>query len=312
MAVHKKYDRNVLGRGLDNIGTGKGRGLDALIQTGDVQTEGTSNLNEIALNLIDPNPNQPRREFDEDAMHELAASIKEIGIITPITLRQMTDGRYQIIAGERRWRASQLAGLMSIPAYIRTVEDENVMEMALVENIQREDLNAIEIALAYQHLVDTSGLTQEKISERVGKSRAAITNYLRLLKLPAQIQMALKNHEMDMGHARALLALDNPSAQIKVFKDVLKNGYSVRKVEELVQLIKNGEDDQTAKKTIATKTQLPKEFVVLKKRLADFFKTKVQMTYSSKGKGKISIPFANEQELENIMNAIDGIRHAED
>jgi ParB family chromosome partitioning protein len=312
MAVHKKYDRNVLGRGLDNIGTGKGRGLDALIQTGDVQTEGTSNLNEIALNLIDPNPNQPRREFDEDAMRELAASIKEIGIITPITLRQMTDGRYQIIAGERRWRASQLAGLMSIPAYIRTVEDENVMEMALVENIQREDLNAIEIALAYQHLVDTSGLTQEKISERVGKSRAAITNYLRLLKLPAQIQMALKNHEMDMGHARALLALDSPSAQIKVFKDVLKNGYSVRKVEELVQLIKNGEDDQTAKKTIATKTQLPKEFVVLKKRLADFFKTKVQMTYSSKGKGKISIPFANEQELENIMNAIDGIKHAED
>lgn len=312
MAVHKKYDRNVLGRGLDNIGTGKGRGLDALIQTGDVQTEGTSNLNEIALNLIDPNPNQPRREFDEDAMHELAASIKEIGIITPITLRQMTDGRYQIIAGERRWRASRLAGLMSIPAYIRTVEDENVMEMALVENIQREDLNAIEIALAYQHLVDTSGLTQEKISERVGKSRAAITNYLRLLKLPAQIQMALKNHEMDMGHARALLALDSPSAQIKVFKDVLKNGYSVRKVEELVQLIKNGEDDQTAKKTIATKTQLPKEFVVLKKRLADFFKTKVQMTYSSKGKGKISIPFANEQELENIMNAIDGIKHAED
>ena len=312
MAVHKKYDRNVLGRGLDNIGTGKGKGLDALIQTGDVQTEGTSNLNEIALNLIDPNPNQPRREFDEDAMRELAASIKEIGIITPITLRQMTDGRYQIIAGERRWRASQLAGLTSIPAYIRTVEDENVMEMALVENIQREDLNAIEIALAYQHLVDTSGLTQEKISERVGKSRAAITNYLRLLKLPAQIQMALKNHEMDMGHARALLALDSPSAQVKVFKDVLKNGYSVRKVEELVQLIKNGEDDQTAKKAIATKTQLPKEFIVLKKRLADFFKTKVQMTYSSKGKGKISIPFANEQELESIMNAIDGIKHAED
>ena len=240
------------------------------------------------------------------------AELSTFCIITPITLRQMTDGRYQIIAGERRWRASQLAGLMSIPAYIRTVEDENVMEMALVENIQREDLNAIEIALAYQHLVDTSGLTQEKISERVGKSRAAITNYLRLLKLPAQIQMALKNHEMDMGHARALLALDSPSAQIKVFKDVLKNGYSVRKVEELVQLIKNGENDQTAKKAIVTKTQLPKEFVVLKKRLSDFFKAKVQMTYSSKGKGKISISFANEQELESIMNAIDGIKHAED
>ena len=312
MAVHKKYDRNVLGRGLDNIGTGKGRGLDALIHTGDVQTEGTSNLNEIALNLIDPNPNQPRREFDEEAMKELAASIKEIGIITPITLRQMTDGRYQIIAGERRWRASQLAGMTTIPAYIRTVEDQNVMEMALVENIQREDLNAIEIALAYQHLVDTSGLTQEKISERVGKSRTAITNYLRLLKLPAQIQMALKNHEMDMGHARALLSLDSPSAQIKVFKDVLKNGYSVRKVEELVQLIKNGEDDVTTKKALTTKTQLPKEFIELRKRLADFFQTKVQMTYSPKGRGKISIPFANEQELEQIMNAIDGIKNAND
>ena len=312
MAVHKKYDRNVLGRGLDNIGTGKGRGLDALIHTDDVQTEGTSNLNEIALNLIDPNPNQPRREFDEDAMKELAASIREIGIITPITLRQMTDGRYQIIAGERRWRASQLAGLMTIPAYIRTVEDQNVMEMALVENIQREDLNAIEIALAYQHLVDTSGLTQEKISERVGKSRTAITNYLRLLKLPAQIQMALKNHEMDMGHARALLSLDSPSAQIKVFKDVLKNGYSVRKVEELVQLIKNGDDDVTTKKALATKTQLPKEFIELRKRLADFFQAKVQMTYSPKGRGKISIPFANEQELEQIMNAIDGIKNAKD
>jgi ParB family chromosome partitioning protein len=312
MAVHKKYDRNVLGRGLESIGTGKGKGLDALIHTGDVQPEGSSNLSEIALSLIDPNPNQPRREFDEDAMKELAASIKEIGIITPITLRQMTDGRYQIIAGERRWRASQLAGLTTIPAYIRTAEDQDVMEMALVENIQREDLNAIEIALAYQHLVDTSGLTQEKISERVGKSRAAITNYLRLLKLPAQIQMALKNHEMDMGHARALLALDSPSAQIKVFKDVLKNGYSVRKVEELVQLIKNGEDDQTAKKAIATKKQLPQEFIVLRKRLAEFFQTKVQMTYSPKGKGKISIPFTNEQELEHIMNAIDGIKHAED
>ena len=228
MAVHKKYDRNVLGRGLDNIGTGKGRGLDALIDTGDVQTEGTSNLSEISINLIEPNPNQPRREFDEEAMTELANSIREIGIITPITLRQMPDGKYQIIAGERRWRASQQVGLKSIPAYIRTVEDENVMEMALVENIQREDLNAIEIALAYQHMADTLGMTQEGIADRVGKSRTAITNYMRLLKLPAQIQMALKNHDMDMGHARALLALDSPSAQIKMFKEVQKNGYSVQ------------------------------------------------------------------------------------
>ena len=307
MAVHKKYDRNVLGRGLDNIGTGKGRGLDALINTNDVQTEGTSNLNEIPINLIEPNPNQPRREFDEVAMNELASSIRELGLISPITLRQMPTGKYQIIAGERRWRASQIAGLTSLPAYIRTVDDENVMEMALVENIQREDLNAIEIALAYQHLSETVGMTQEKIADRVGKSRTAITNYMRLLKLPAQIQMALKNHEMDMGHARALLSLDSPSAQIKLVKDVQRNGYSVRKVEELVQMIKNGSDIQTAKKAAGVKPQLPHEYLILRDHLSSLFGTKVQMICSSKGKGKISIPFANEEELERIMNAIDKI-----
>ena len=241
MAVKKKYDRNVLGRGLDNIGTGKGRGLDALIDTGDIHTQGTSNLNEIPISLIDANPNQPRHEFDEYALNELAASIREIGIITPITLRQMADGRFQIIAGERRWRAAQIAGLSSLPAYIRTAEDEHVMEMALAENIQREDLNAIEIALAYQHLSELTGMTQDKISAKVGKSRTSITNYLRLLKLPAQIQMALKNKEIDMGHARALLSIESPSAQLKLFKDVQKNGYSVRKVEEMVQMLKRGE-----------------------------------------------------------------------
>lgn len=251
MAVHKKYDRNVLGRGLDDIGNG--RGLDALIDTGSVSTQGSSNLSEIELSHIEPNPNQPRREFDEEALQELAASIREIGIIQPITLRKVADDRYQIIAGERRWRASQLAGMRTIPAYIRTVEDENVMEMALIENIQREDLNAIEIALAYEHLAETTGMTQERISERVGKSRAAVTNYMRLLKLPAQVQMALKNKEIDMGHARALLALDSPSIQIKLFKEIQKNGYSVRKVEEMVQMLKNGDDVQLAKKNLCKK-----------------------------------------------------------
>jgi ParB family chromosome partitioning protein len=305
MAVHKKYG-NALGRGLDKIGTG--RGLDALIDTGDVQTKGTSNLNEIPISLIEPNPNQPRREFDEEAMTELANSIREIGIITPITLRQMPDGKYQIIAGERRWRASQQAGLTSLPAYIRTVEDANVLEMALVENIQREDLNAIEIALAYQYMADTMGMTQEGIADRVGKSRTAITNYMRLLKLPAQIQMALKNHDMDMGHARALLALDSPSAQIKMFKDIQKNGYSVRKVEEMVQMLKKGKDIQMLKKSIPSKAQLPREYVILRDRLSQLFSAKVEMTCSPQGKGRISIPFANEEELERIMNAIDGIK----
>ena len=180
MAVKKKFSGSVLGRGLDDIGTG--RGLDALIDTSNVQTQGSSNLSEIDIAQITPNPNQPRREFDQEALQELAASIRELGIIQPITLRKQEGDRYQIIAGERRWRASQLAGLTKIPAYIVTVEDQNAMEMALVENIQREDLNAIEIALAYQHLADETGMTQNRIAERVGKSRAAVTNFLRLLK----------------------------------------------------------------------------------------------------------------------------------
>ena len=303
MAVHKKYDRSVLGRGLDDIGNG--RGLDALIDTSDVKTQGSSNLNEIPISQIEPNPDQPRHEFDETALKELATSIQMMGIIAPITLRQVAPERFQIIAGERRWRASQIAGLTTIPAYIRTVEDENVMELALVENIQREDLNAIEIALAYEHLAETTGMTQEKISERVGKSRTAVTNYMRLLKLPAQIQMALKNHEIDMGHARALLALDSPSMQLKLFKDVQKNQYSVRKVEELVQMLKNGDDMNAAHKKITTKTQLPQSYNTAKKRLSDLLKSKVQLTCSPKGKGRISIAFDSEEELTRIMSIID-------
>ena len=278
MAVKKKYDRSVLGRGLDDIGNG--RGLDALIDThSEVKTEGSSNLSEIEIAQIEPNPNQPRREFDQEALQELANSIHELGIIQPITLRKIEGQKYQIIAGERRWRASQLAGLTKIPAYIVSVEDQNAMEMALVENIQREDLNAIEIALAYQHLADTSGMTQAKISERVGKSRAAVTNYMRLLKLPAQVQIALKNHEIEMGHARALLAIESPSQQIKLFKEVQQHQYSVRKVEELVQALKSGEDIVTAKTKIVSREKLPE---------------------------KISIQFDNDEQLERIMNALDG------
>ncbi|MDY6249204.1 MAG: ParB/RepB/Spo0J family partition protein [Prevotella sp.] len=308
MAVKKKFTnkKNALGRGLDAIEGG--RGLDALIDTTGVKTQGSSTINEVPIDQIDANPNQPRREFDETALQELAESIRQIGIIQPITLRQMADGRYQIIAGERRWRASQLAKLASIPAYIRTIADENVMEMALVENIQREDLNDIEIALAFQHLLEGDGMTQDKVAKRVGKSRTSVTNFLRLLKLPAQVQMALQKKEIDMGHARALLAIDSPSLQIKLFKEIQKNGYSVRKVEELSQRLKNGEDIESSKKKIVTKTRLPEEFNVLKKRLSSFFNTKVQMTCSAKGKGKISIPFADEEELERIMLVFDGLR----
>ncbi|MBP3826804.1 MAG: ParB/RepB/Spo0J family partition protein [Prevotella sp.] len=302
MAVKKKFNKSVLGRGLDDLNEGKG--IDALIDTSSVTTQGSSTISEILIQDIEANPNQPRREFDAEALHELAKSIQEIGIVQPITLRQMEDGKYQIIAGERRWRASQIAGLTQIPAYIRTIKDENVMEMALVENIQREDLNAIEIALAYEHLMESSGMTQEKVSERVGKSRAAVANYVRLLKLPAQVQMALQNKEIDMGHARALLSLDSPSLQIKLFKDIVKNSYSVRKVEEIVKKFKEGDDIQRSDKKPGGK-RLPEEFNLLKDRLSKFLHTKVDMTCSAKGKGTIKIPFANEEELEHIMNIFD-------
>ncbi|MBB1551133.1 MAG: ParB/RepB/Spo0J family partition protein [Prevotella sp.] len=295
MAVHKKY--NALGRG-----------LDALISTEAVRTQGSSTINEIPIEQIEPNADQPRSLFNEEALQELANSIHEIGIIQPITLRQISVNRFQIIAGERRWRASKKAGLKTIPAYIRTIKDENVMEMALVENIQREDLNPVEIALAYEHLLENTGMTQEKVAERVGKSRAAVTNFLRLLKLPAQVQMSLQKREIDMGHARALLALDSPSLQLKVFREILKNGWPVRKVEEVVQQLKNGEDIDAGNKKIQAKTKLPEEFNALKTRLSSFLNTKVQLTCSPKGKGKISIPFNNEEELEHIMNVFDKLK----
>ena len=193
-----------------------GRGLDALITMDEVKTEGSSSINEIELSRIYPNPDQPRREFDPDGLAELASSIRELGIIQPISLRQTSDGSYQIIAGERRFRAATMAGLKSVPAYVRTAEDETMMEMALIENIQREDLNSIEIALTFQKLIEQYNLTQERLSERIGKKRTTIANYLRLLKLPAEIQMGLKNRRIDMGHARALLGIDDPATQLKI------------------------------------------------------------------------------------------------
>ena len=267
-----------------------------------MKTEGSSSISEIAISQIKANPNQPRREFDPEALQELADSIKEIGIIQPITLRKMDDGTYQIIAGERRFRASQLAGLTTVPAYIRTADDENVMEMALIENIQREDLNSMEIALAYQHLLEEYSLTQEKLSERVGKKRTTIANYLRLLKLPAQIQVALKNRELDMGHARALLALDNPIEQIRLFEEIQTFGYSVRKVEELIKKKK----EKTAAKKDEKKTA--SDYDILKKHLANFFQTDVQLTCNAKGKGKIAISFKNEEELERIIGMLDKLK----
>lgn len=286
-----------------------GRGLDALLDISDIQTEGSSSINEIDLSKIKVNPNQPRSEFNQEAMQELADSIAEIGIIQPITLRETAEDEYQIIAGERRFRAAQMAGLKSIPAYIRTASDEDVMEMALIENIQREDLNSVEIALAYQHLLDQYNLTQEKLSERVGKNRATIANYLRLLKLPAEIQMGLQNKQIDMAHARALASLSDPKLQVKVYREIVENDYSVRRVEELVKSLTQGEAVYVSGKKLTPKrSKLPEEYKLLKQQLTSFFKAKVQLTCSPKGKGKISISFNNEEDLERIMALFDSMK----
>lgn len=289
-----------------------GRGLDALISNEEVKTSGSSSINEIELDKISVNPNQPRREFDPIALQELADSIAEIGIIQPITLRKLNEDSYQIIAGERRYRASILACLKTIPAYIRTADDENVMEMALIENIQREDLNSLEIALAYQHLIEQYELTQERLSERIGKKRTTIANYLRLLKLPAPIQVALKNKEIDMGHARALLTLEDPKTQIRIFNETVAQGYSVRKVEEIVKALANGESIKSGGKTISAKgTQLSEEYSMLQNHLCTFFGTKVQLSCTNKGKGKISIPFNSDADLERIMEILDSLKKTE-
>ena len=282
-----------------------GRGLDALISTEAIRTSGSSSIGEISLSQIEPNPNQPRREFSEESLLELSESIREIGIVQPITLRQIDEDRYQIIAGERRFRASQLAGKETIPAYIITADDESTMEMALVENIQREDLNALEIALAYQKLIEQNNLSQEQLSKRVGKGRATIANFLRLLRLPAPVQMALKEKSIDMGHARALLSLDDPKQQIEVFKEIQKNDYSVRQVEEIVRRIKEEGLTEPSAKEPAKQSENVAVFSQLKKQLTHFFQTPVQLTCTAKGNGKISIKFKDEQELERIISIFD-------
>ena len=282
-----------------------GRGLDALISTEAVRTSGSSSIGEIEIDKIFANPNQPRRDFNEEALQELADSIKELGVIQPITLRKMDDATYQIIAGERRFRASQLAGKETIPAYILKADDEETMEMALIENIQREDLNPLEISLAYQQLIEQHNLSQEQLSKRVGKGRATVANFLRLLRLPATIQVALKERKIDMGHAKALLSLDSHADQINLFHEIEKNGYSVREVEELVRRTKEGETKPvTAQKQNGDKKQ-DAEYHQLKKHLTHFFQTPVQLTCSAKGSGKISIRFKNEEELERIISIFD-------
>lgn len=285
-----------------------GRGLDSLISMDDVPACGSSAINDIALSQISPNPDQPRTTFDEDALDELASSIKELGIIQPLSLRKMGPDSYQIIAGERRYRAALRAGLSSVPAYIRTVNDTELTEMALIENIQREDLNAIEIALTFKKLIDQYNLTQERLSERIGKKRATIANFLRLLKLPAEVQLGLRDKRVDMGHARALLSIEKPSLQLKLYNEIIKNGLSVRKVEELAKSYNQGESAKTASKNSSPKKFNNSDFDILKKHLSAAFKTPVQFSCDNNGKGKITFPFKNEDELERLITIFDTLK----
>lgn len=281
-----------------------GRGLDSLISVGDVQTAGSSAINEIEVSLIHPNPSQPRTNFDAEALGELAASIRELGVIQPLSLRSMPDGSYQIIAGERRWRAAKMAGLLSVPAYVRTASDSEVTEMALIENIQREDLNAIEVALAFRKLIDTYSLTQDRLSERLGKKRATIANHLRLLKLPAEIQLGLRDRKIDMGHARALLAVDDTKTRLRLYNRIIEQGLSVRRVEQLARQYAEGDSSGPS----APKASAASGYESFQRELSNYFPTPVKFSRSESGKGSITLRFDNDDQLQRLVELFEKLK----
>ena len=287
-----------------------GRGLGALLQNTEGQklTDNTKSIAaEIApvpIDAIEPNPNQPRTDFDEIALDELAQSIKQYGIIVPVTVNKIGD-KYQLIAGERRYRAAKLVGLKEIPAYIRIVTKHEIMEMALVENIQRQDLNPIETSLTLQALIDECGFTQEQMSSRIGKSRSTVTNFLRLLKLPAEIQINLRNGVIAMGHARALIGLEKQEQQLQVVKSIIEKDLSVRQVEVMVNHIKNpSQQKQTPTKP---KKKLPEFHTDFKKSFSSKLSSSVDITRSIRGKGSIVIPFSNDEDFNRIVAIIEGV-----
>jgi ParB family chromosome partitioning protein len=277
----------------------------------DVPARGSSAINDISLDMISPNPDQPRRTFDEEALNELAGSIRELGIIQPLSLRKTGPESYQIIAGERRYRAAKIAGLQSVPAYIRTANEAELTEMALIENIQREDLNAIEIALTFRKLIDQYNLTQERLSERIGKKRATIANFLRLLKLPAEVQLGLRDKRVDMGHARALLTIEKPALQLKLYNEILKQGRSVRRVEELAKAYQNGQAEKDNAKKESQSKLSSADFDILKKQLSEAFATQVKFTCNKSGKGQITFPFKDDDELARLITLFDSIKRKE-
>jgi ParB family chromosome partitioning protein len=288
-----------------------GRGLGALLQNADTDITVNSigkekgavvgSVSSIAIKEIETNPFQPRTQFEKEALLELSNSIKELGIIQPVTVRKLGYGKYQLISGERRFRASQIAGLTEIPAFIRIANDQEMLEMALVENIQRQELDAIEIAFSYQKLIEECGLTQEKMSERVGKKRSTVSNYLRLLKLPAEIQLSIRTRDISMGHARALVNIDDEKLQVTLSRRITKEGLSVRQVEEIVKESK-AETSLALKKNPASNLSFTQKKI--KEDLSKFLTSKVQLQTNSNGKGKLTIPFTSEKELERIVELL--------
>lgn len=283
-----------------------GRGLGALLDNTGSETVsrtvigsdgGSGSINEILIEQIETNPFQPRTRFDQEKLDELAASIGQLGIIQPLTLRQVRPNKYQLISGERRFRASQLAGLKSVPAYVRVANDQEMLEMALVENIQRDDLDAIEVAISYQRLIEECDLTQEKLGERVGKNRSTITNYLRLLKLPPQIQKAIMDKVLTMGHARALINIDDQAQQLELFKQIVRDGLSVRATEQVSKSAKSQKS--------AGGKELPIEYQRIQDNIKNQLNAEVGLKVNAKGKGSISIAFDNEKEMKRVLSILD-------
>ena len=292
--------KSVLGRGLGNL----------LPDEPMASLSGAASIQELNIGLIQPNPNQPRREFDEERLEELASSIRALGLVQPITVQELGGGQYQIISGERRWRAAQRAGLERLPAYIRPVRAEELMELALVENIQREDLNAIEIALAYQQIIDLQQLKQEELAERVGKKRTTVANYLRLLRLPAEIQLGLTQRLIDMGHARALLQIEDTERQLELYALIQQEQLSVRAVEELARAVQQGgEELPTAKHSSSSKPSARADYKILEQHLAQVFASRVTLRCNAQGKGRLTIPFSSDEELERIMQLLERVQH---
>jgi len=286
-----------------------GRGLGALIDGVEkeiLERKVEPNM-DIALDSIDGNPFQPRIHFDDQTLEELAGSIKKLGIVQPLTVRETGNGRYQLIAGERRLRAARLAGLTHVPAYIRTADDQAMLELALVENIQREDLDAMEVAISFQRLIEECKLTQEQLSDRVGKQRSTIANYLRLLRLPAEIQLGIRNKHVMMGHARTLVNIENPKTQMDVYYRIIDGDLSVRQVEELVRMLQTEKIKDPAKNE--RKKKLNEDFIQLSEHLNRIFSTKVNFRINELGKGKIVIPFENPEEMERILGLFDRLNY---